>query len=105
MEKTLHDIRAAEAHAEKIQADAREKAALLLSQGKADAEAFIADRKQTILSEKAAALSLRKKELEKEQYRSQKKAEKKAEEFAVAAQQNSKKVVAFFVQECKKALL
>ena len=104
MEKTLQEIRTAETHAENVLADAKEKAALLLSQGKTDAAAFIAERKQTILTEKAAALALRKKELEKEHQRHQKKAEKQAEDFAVGCQRNVKKAVSFFVHEVTKAL-
>ena len=67
MEKLLHDIRQTETHADALVAETEQKAAQLLLKGKTDADGFLAERKQTLLAEKATVLAARKKELEKEQ--------------------------------------
>ena len=63
LEKVLHDIREAETHADHIITEAKEKAAHLLLKGKADADAFVSQRKQEVLTQKAEALAHRKKKL------------------------------------------
>lgn len=105
MEKTLQEIREAEVYAEKLLTEAHEKSALIIAKGKADAESFIAERRQSILAEKAETLSQQKKEFEKEYQKYTKKAEKGAEKFAAECQQNINKAVRFFVGECKKAII
>lgn len=104
MEKVLHDIRQAETRADTLVTEAKEKVAQLLSKGKADADAFLAERKQTLLTEKAAALSARKKELEKEQHKYVKKAEKQADDLASTVAQNKKKALSLLVQDFKSML-
>jgi len=104
VEKTLQEIREAEAHAEKILADAHEKASLIASKGKSDADAFVADKKKSILTEKADALASRKKELEKEQHKYLKKAEKGAEELVEKADSRTKKTLSALVKDFKKLL-
>lgn len=101
VEKILQQIRETETHADKIIAEAKEKTTLLTANGKTDADAFIAERKTVILTEKAEAISSRKKELEKEQQKWAKKAEKQAEDLATNAKKNKKKAVSFLVSEFK----
>jgi vacuolar-type H+-ATPase subunit H len=101
VEKTLQEIRDAETHAEKILAEAREKASVILSKGKSDAEAFITERKNHILTEKAESLALKKKELEKEQQKFLKKAEKEADNLAGSADSQCKKVLASLTKDFK----
>ncbi len=104
MEKLLHDIRQAENMANTIVAEAKEKVAQILSQAKTDANAFLIERKQTLLAEKTAALTLRKKELEKEQQKYLKKAEKQAEGIRVVMSRNKKKVLPLLLHDFKKCL-
>lgn len=104
MEKILRDIRQAETHADTIVSDSKEKAAQLLLKGKTDADAFLTERKQTLLSEKAAVLAARKKELEKEQQKYIKKAEKQADDLASTVTQNKKKALYLLVQDFKRLL-
>lgn len=104
LEKILHEIRDAETHADHIIADAKEKAALTLTKGKADADAFVSQRKQEILTEKGEALTHRKKELEKEQQKFLKKAEKQADDAATTAASRKKKALSFLSQEFKNVL-
>ncbi|MBI5073115.1 hypothetical protein HZA99_04815 [Candidatus Woesearchaeota archaeon] len=101
MEKILEQIRETEAHADTIIAEAKEKAAMLAAKGKTDADAFIAERKTTILAEKAETVNSRRKELEKEQQKWAKKAEKQADDLAADAKKNKKKAVSFLVSEFK----
>ena len=58
LEKVLHDIREAETHADHIITEAKEKAAHLLLKGKADADAFVSQRKQEVLTQKAEDIRL-----------------------------------------------
>ena len=104
MEKILHEIRETETHADKLIAVANEKAALIISKGKTDADAFLAERKQMILAEKAQLLAARKKELEKQYQKQEKKAEKHAESITEKAQLHKKKALAFLFQEFKKQI-
>ena len=104
MEKLLHDIRQTETHADTLVAETKEKAAQLLLRGKTDAEGFLAERKQTLLAEKTAALAARKKELEKEQQKYVKKAEKQADDLASLVAQNKKKALALLAQDFKRLL-
>ncbi len=104
MEKTLQEIRDAEAHAEKIIAEAHEKGMFIASKGKADANAFVAARKTEIIAEKTQALSSRKKELDKEQQKSLKKTEKEAESLVDRAERNTKKTLSALVKDFKVLL-
>lgn len=101
MEKLLQEIREAEAHAEKIIADGHEKAGVIASKAKADADAFVARRKAEIVAEKADAISSRKKELEKGQQKYLKKAEKEADALGLHAKRNTKKALSALVREFK----
>ena len=104
VEKTLQEIREAEAHAEKILADAHEKASLIAAKGKSDADTFIADKKKDILIEKADALASRTKELEKEQQKYLKKTEKEAEELVKRADSHAKKTLSALIRDFKGLL-
>ena len=104
LEKLLHDIRQTETHADMLVAEMKEKASQFLLKGKTDAEAFLAERKQTLLAEKTAALTSRKKELEKEQQKYVKKAEKQADYLASSVAQHKKKALALLVQDFKRLL-
>ena len=104
LEKLLHDIRQTETRADTLVAETKEKASQFLLKGKTDAEAFLAERKQTLLVEKTAALTSRKKELEKEQQKYVKKAEKQADDLASTVAQHKKKALALLVQDFKRLL-
>ncbi|MFA6888802.1 MAG: hypothetical protein WC254_04885 [Candidatus Woesearchaeota archaeon] len=104
MEKTLQEIREAETHVEKILIDAREKASLIVSKGKSDADAFTINRKKDILTEKTVALISRKKELEKEQQKFLKKAEKEAESLVERADERTKKTLSTLLKDFKTQL-
>lgn len=104
VEKTLQEIRDAEARAEQSIADAHEKAGFIVSKGKTDADAFVAERKKAILAEKAEALSSRKKELDKEQQKHLKKTEKEADALVLQAEQNSSKTLSALVKNFKTML-
>lgn len=104
MEKTLQEIREAEVHAEKILADAHEKASLITAKSTSDADTFIADKKKDILIEKVDALASRTKELEKEQQKYLKKAEKEAEELVKKADSRAQKILSALVKDFKQLL-
>lgn len=99
MDKVLHEIRQIEAKADQLLQDAREKAAVLLVQGKNDATSFVAIRKKELLEEKTGALQQRKKELEKELQKYTVKAEKQAEDLTRHAAKQRKKALSFLLKE------
>ena len=99
----MQQIRETETHADRIIAEAKEKASMLAAKGKTDASAFITEREATILAEKTDAINARKKELEKEQQKWAKKAERQAEDIASDAEKNKKKAVSFLVSEFKNS--